>query len=58
VISIVVLASRAGEDPHGRPLDPVVWRGPRAPAALPAGARSGAVEEHSLGGRAIGARAA
>jgi enterochelin esterase-like enzyme len=54
VISIAVLASRAGEGPHGRPLDPLVWRGPRAPAAPPAGARAGAVEEHSLDGHAIG----
>lgn len=55
MISIAVLPLRAGDDPYGRTLDPVVWRGPRAPA-LPPARRSlaGMVEEHTLDGARVG----
>jgi enterochelin esterase-like enzyme len=56
IITIAVLPSRAGEQAPGRATDTLVWRGPRAPAALPA-ARSltGTVKEHTLTSRALGA---
>jgi enterochelin esterase-like enzyme len=55
VISVAVLAWRAGEERHSQTLDEVVWRGPSAPAAPSAGARPAAVEEHILDSRALGA---
>jgi enterochelin esterase-like enzyme len=56
VISIAVLPRRAGDDPFGSVSDTLVWRGPRAPAALPAAASlTGTVQEHTLPGGALGA---
>jgi enterochelin esterase-like enzyme len=56
VISIAVLPSRAGEQVPGRATDALVWRGPRAPAALPATpSLTGTVQEHTLASRALGA---
>jgi enterochelin esterase-like enzyme len=56
VISIAVLPSRAGEQVPGRAADALVWRGPRAPAALPATpSLTGTVQEHTLASRALGA---
>jgi enterochelin esterase-like enzyme len=56
VISIAVLPFRAGEQAPGRMSDTLVWRGPGAPAALPATASlTGTVQEHTLPGRALGA---
>jgi enterochelin esterase-like enzyme len=54
VISIAVLAWRAGEQQTGKTLGPVVWRGPLAPPARPGAPRTGTVEEHTLDGRALG----
>ncbi len=54
VITIVVMLRR-GDQP-GQTADTLVWRGPRAPAALPAAQElRGAVEEHTLDGTALGA---
>jgi enterochelin esterase-like enzyme len=56
VISIAVLPRRAGDDPFGPVSDTLVWRGPRAPAALPAAPPlTGTVQEHTLASRALGA---
>ena len=54
VITIVVMLRR-GDQP-GQTADMLVWRGPRAPAAVPAAQElRGAVEEHTLDGTALGA---
>jgi enterochelin esterase-like enzyme len=54
VITIVVMLRR-GDQP-GQTADMLVWRGPRAPAALPAAQElQGVVEEHTLDGAALGA---
>jgi enterochelin esterase-like enzyme len=54
VISIMVAPGLAGSDQPGRVPDTLVWRGPRAPAAMPATQRlSGTVEEHTLGSAAL-----
>jgi enterochelin esterase-like enzyme len=56
VISIAVLPFRGGDDPSGPVSDTLVWRGPRAPAALTAAASlTGTVQEHTLASRALGA---
>jgi enterochelin esterase-like enzyme len=54
VITIAVLPFRAGARAQGRVAETLVWRGPRAPAALPA-ARSlaGTLQEHTLASRAL-----
>jgi enterochelin esterase-like enzyme len=54
VITIVVMLRRGGQP--AQTADSLVWRGPRAPAALPAARElRGAVEEHTLDGAALGA---
>jgi enterochelin esterase-like enzyme len=56
IITIAVLPSRAGEQAPGRATDTLVWRGPRAPAGLPAAQLlTGTVGEHTLASRALGA---
>ena len=56
VISIIVMPDLAGGDRHGAIPDQLVWRGPRAPAALPATERlGGTMEEHTLDAVAFGA---
>ncbi len=57
MLTIAALPSLAGSGPDARPADTLVWRGPRAPAALPcADPLHGAVEEHTLDSTALGAR--
>jgi enterochelin esterase-like enzyme len=54
VISIAVLPSCAGEQAPSRAAGTLVWRGPRAPAALPtAPSLVGAVQEHTLASSAL-----
>jgi enterochelin esterase-like enzyme len=56
LISIAVLPIHAGEPVPGRATDTLVWRGPQAPAALPAApSLTGTVAEHTLASRALGA---
>jgi enterochelin esterase-like enzyme len=56
VISIAVLPRRGDGDQGGQASDTLVWRGPHAPAALPAAEHlAGAVEEHMLASSALGA---
>jgi enterochelin esterase-like enzyme len=57
VIRIMVAPRRAGDDPAGTvsATDILVWRGPGAPAALPAAqSLTGTVEEHVLDSAALG----
>lgn len=54
VISVVVAPLPAGSDRPGRMPDRLVWRGPRAPAALTAdGQLSGTLEEHTFDSAAL-----
>jgi enterochelin esterase-like enzyme len=54
VISIVALPRRAGGDQPGRMPDQLVWRGPRATAALPTMQQpAGALDEHTLHSAAL-----
>ena len=54
VISIVAVPWRAGTDPPGRMTDQLVWRGPRAPAALPVAQQpAGPLDEHTLHSTAL-----
>jgi enterochelin esterase-like enzyme len=54
IITIAVLPSRAGEQAPGRASDPLVWRGPRAPVALPAApSLTDTVGEHTLASSAL-----
>ena len=58
VIRIMVAPRRAGDDPAGpvSASDTLVWRGPLAPAALPAAqSLTGTVKEHVLDSAALGA---
>jgi enterochelin esterase-like enzyme len=58
VIRIMVAPRRAGDDPAGpvSASDTLVWRGPLAPAALPAAQPlTGTVKEHVLDSAALGA---
>ena len=56
VITIVVVASQGGRIASGTVPDQLVWRGPRAPAGLPAaGELTGTLDEHSLDAPALGA---
>lgn len=56
VIDVLVMPLRAGESPFGRPpADQVIWRGPRAPAALPAAEPlRGTIENHELASVPLG----
>ena len=57
-IQIMVAPRRAGADPAGLAsvTDALVWRGPLAPAALPAAqSLTGTIAEHMLNGAALGA---
>jgi hypothetical protein len=54
VISIVALPRRAGGDQPGRMPDQLVWRGPRAAAALPTVPHpAGTLDEHTLHSAAL-----
>jgi len=54
VISIVAMPRRAGGDAPGRMPDQMVWRGPRAAAALPTVPRpAGSLDEHTLHSAAL-----
>jgi len=54
VISIVAVPRRAGIDQPGRMTDQLVWRGPRAAAALPVAQHpAGPLDEHTLHSAAL-----
>jgi enterochelin esterase-like enzyme len=54
VIRIMVAPRRAGDHAPSRASDTLVWRGPRAPAALPAAqSLTGTVQEHTLASSAL-----
>ncbi len=55
VITIAVMPRLAGGDWPAQLTEPLVWRGPRAPAAVPARRLRGTVEEHTLDSAALGA---
>ncbi len=56
IITIMVAPRRTGDDPTGSVTDRVVWRGPHAPAALPAAERlAGTITDVWLESRVLGA---